>query len=230
MKFSRNRWIKQKDISGTYLVPGGRWLLVGGRDGSVTAYDLDASTITGRPLIPRDDQEKPQPVHHISIDVDSPNQTSNLTFTMALSAAVHFCETCNICDTIYITNLSPASSPFPLKIHFWQVMLTGHSTEAQLTASQLRSIQAHDTSYIPGVAMRGNIYARIHARQDLSYIEVFDWEQSTSSAHCKTIIFPGMEIVRLYFSVFVFTDDIPIFRMLSASFQMIGFWHFQKNM
>jgi len=97
MKCSRNRWVTQKDIGCTYLVPGGRWLLVGGLDGSVTAYDLDASSITGRPLTPPDDQDKRQPICRIVIDIDSPDQSPNLTFTMALSVGVPFCETCNIC-------------------------------------------------------------------------------------------------------------------------------------
>jgi hypothetical protein len=49
----------------------------------MTAYDLDAATIPGRPLIAPDDR---LPIHYIAIDMDSPKQSPNLTFTMALSS------------------------------------------------------------------------------------------------------------------------------------------------
>ena len=82
-KFTRNRLVSQSDSQSSYFVPGGRWLLVGSLDGSMTVYDLDAATISGRPLIAPDDQ---LPIHYIAIDIDSPKQSPNLTFTMALSS------------------------------------------------------------------------------------------------------------------------------------------------
>ena len=80
--FIRDRWVSQSDIESSYFVPGGRWLLVGALDGSMTAYDLDATTIQGRPLIAPNHQVA---IHYIAIDIDSPKQSPNLTFTMALS-------------------------------------------------------------------------------------------------------------------------------------------------
>ena len=73
-----------------------------------------------------------------------------------------------LCRQLFITvsstilaveyDLSSSASSSPLNNHFWRVTLTGHSTEAQLTADHLRSIQAHDTGLIRrGVAMRRNI-------------------------------------------------------------------------
>jgi hypothetical protein len=44
--------------------------------------------------------------------------------------------------------------------------------------------------------MRRNIFARIHEKPYWPYIEVFDWERTTSSSHCKAIIFPGVKTVR----------------------------------
>lgn len=64
-------------------------------DGAVTVYDLDASTITARLLIPRDDQNEPQAIHHIVIEVDPPKQSPSLTFTMVLSTVVHHSKPCN---------------------------------------------------------------------------------------------------------------------------------------
>jgi hypothetical protein len=93
-KFSRNRWVSQANVAGTCLVPGGRWLLVGGEDGGVTTYDLDSPTMMGRSLIMRNDQDEPQPIHRIAIDIDLPKQSPNLTFTMALSPAVQFSKPC----------------------------------------------------------------------------------------------------------------------------------------
>lgn len=40
-----------------------------------------------------------------------------------------------------------------------------------------------------------NVFARIYEQLDWPYIEVLNWEWSTSSAHCKAIIFPGVMIV-----------------------------------
>lgn len=97
MKFSQNRWVSQKNVGAMYLVPGSRWLLAGDHYGAMTAYDLDTSIITARPLIPRDDQSETQPIHHIVIEVDPPKKSPNLTFTMALSTAVHYSKPSNTC-------------------------------------------------------------------------------------------------------------------------------------
>jgi len=142
LKLARSRWINHPGVGASCIVPGGRWLLVGDRYcGSVTTYDLDASTLTRRPLIPRDDQDM-YPVGYIVINVDSEQQSSNLTFTMALSPVM-------------------CSKSSPLKIHIWRVTLTGHNTEARLIANRLCSFQAHDYSFIDGVAMHKNLFARI---------------------------------------------------------------------
>ena len=175
LKFGRDRWIERKDIWTTYLVPGGRWFLICDMDGTVTTYDLDASTITGRLLIPRDEQDTLKlPMYCIAIDVDSSEQSPNLRFTIALSTPLR-----------------------RLNTHFWRATLTGHSTEARLTADHLCSLQAPDTGYISSIAIRRNIIAQIHEQEDMSYIEVYDWELSTPSAHCKGMIFPGVKIVSL---------------------------------
>ena len=89
MKYSHNHLVRQWHVSSAFLVPGGRWLLVGCTDGSMTTYDLDASTLTGRQLIPRNDQCEP---HFVSIDIDSLKQSPNLTFTMTVSPKQHFRE------------------------------------------------------------------------------------------------------------------------------------------
>ena len=87
MKYSRNRWASQWQITTAFLVPGGRWLVVGCVDGSMMTYDLDPATLTGRQSIPRDGEP-----NLVSIDIDSPKQSPNLTFTMAVSPKQHFRE------------------------------------------------------------------------------------------------------------------------------------------
>jgi hypothetical protein len=82
MKYRQNRWIERWNSSTGYLVPGGRWFLIGGEDGSMTTYDLDATVITGTPLIPRDEQD--EPVRYMSIDMDLPKKSPNLTFNMVV--------------------------------------------------------------------------------------------------------------------------------------------------
>ena len=90
MKYSRNRWASQWQITTAFLVPGGRWLVVGCVDGSMTTYD--PATLTGRQSIPRDDHCEP---NLVSIDIDSPKQSPNLTFTMVVSPTLHFRELYN---------------------------------------------------------------------------------------------------------------------------------------
>ena len=101
VKFTRKRQISLQDIGmdhvgEVFLVPGGRWLLVGGLDGSVVACDIDASTLRVTPLIPPDEDR--QWVEFIAIDMKPAKQCSNLTFTMALSPASHLGE-----HSIYLT-------------------------------------------------------------------------------------------------------------------------------
>lgn len=98
VKFTRNRWIRRRGVTATYLFPGSRWLLAGNQYGAITVYDLGASAITERPLIPRDDQNEPQAIHHIVIEVDPPKQSPNLTFTMALSTAMHYGKPYSTCS------------------------------------------------------------------------------------------------------------------------------------
>lgn len=95
MKYRRNRWIKRWNSITGYLVPGGRWFLVGGEDGSMTAYDLDATVITGTPLIPRDAQD--EPVRYIAIDIGVPKQSPNRTFNLAVLACMQYSKPCSIC-------------------------------------------------------------------------------------------------------------------------------------
>ena len=63
----------------------------------------------------------------------------------------------------------------------------------------LSSIQIHDASVVRDIAIRKNISAQFHVRHDLFYIEVFGWQQSTSSSHCKAVFFLGIRVVRYIF-------------------------------
>lgn len=56
VKPSRDRTIDHRGAAGVCIVPGGRWLLVGGMvRGAVTVYDLEAEKPTGESLIPPDE-------------------------------------------------------------------------------------------------------------------------------------------------------------------------------
>jgi hypothetical protein len=93
VKLARTRRICQECIGTACIVPGGRWLLVGGeRCGSVTVYDLNAPVLTGRFLFPPDDTDR-QPVKHIAIEATSEQEFSTLCFTMALSPHYHNSKT-----------------------------------------------------------------------------------------------------------------------------------------
>jgi hypothetical protein len=89
VNLARSRHIRQQSIGTACIVPGGRWLLVGDeRCGSVTVYDMDAPVLTGRILIPQDDEHR-QPVEHIAIEADWEQKSSTFSFTMALSPFYH---------------------------------------------------------------------------------------------------------------------------------------------
>lgn len=82
LKSTRIRTIEYPAPGGAFIIPGGRWLLVGDQKGSVLVYDLDVSPITKIVLIPQDPEEKLTGL--IAIDVHSTpgeNLTFNLTAT-----------------------------------------------------------------------------------------------------------------------------------------------------
>jgi hypothetical protein len=98
VKITQSRFYREPHtlIGAACIVPGGRWLLVGDAErGSIMVYDLDASTLTGRLLIPPDGEGE-QPAGHIVIEVDSEQQSSRLSFTMALMPYFHDSKT-SIC-------------------------------------------------------------------------------------------------------------------------------------
>jgi hypothetical protein len=73
-----------------------------------------------------------------------------------------------------------------------------------------------------------NVIAQKAFRCNFHYIDIFDWEQLSPSAHCKAAIFPRGKIVHEHIA-FLALNDMTILRRLSASFQMITFWHFRPH-
>ena len=140
--------------------------------------------LKGSPLIsPAEDK---QPVHHFTINIDWCNKTSNLTFTMALSAfdALYFSMPPNCLSESWL--ISPSGLLYLLKFHILQVSLMGQNTKAQLTANHLWTIVAHNDSCIDGVALHKK-FACIHSQCNPCYIEVFGWEQSTPLGYWKAV-------------------------------------------
>lgn len=174
-KPTRNRRMTKLTTSAVCLVPGGRWLLVGSRDGSVTAYDLDASTLNGKLLLQLEVGLK---IDRICIGDD--DGSSILPFTMAISQAGQDARSDDQSESM---------------IHIWAVTLAGHGREAYLKASHLRSFQVHDAMDIHSVALRKHLFGRIirTAQSFIQYIETFDWTKSSSSSHCKFVVCRGGE-------------------------------------
>lgn len=83
VEYTRIRKTTGSLVGATFIIPGGRWLLVGDQEGGMLAYDLNASPMTKTVLIPRDGDE--QPINMITIDIHSDTGSRNLTFTMAIS-------------------------------------------------------------------------------------------------------------------------------------------------
>ncbi|RDB18718.1 hypothetical protein Hypma_014706 [Hypsizygus marmoreus] len=170
-KLTRTSQFKQKEVTGIFLVPGGRWLLVGSENGSVMAYDMDAPTVAPKLLIPPETLQDQQPVYNMSISQDL--SSSKLTFTLSLSPCAQY-----------------ANSLLLLRIHIWRIILHGHGAQAHLRANRLNNFQAHDVGVITRTAIHDNHFGRIirnNARS--SSIDVFDWAKSTSETHHKATIF-----------------------------------------
>lgn len=119
-----------------------------------------------------------------------------------------------------------SASSVPLKFDFWQVVLTSHSTEAQLIATYLSSIKMHDFGIVRGIAIYINIFSQIHLRGDLSYVEV----SIGNNQRLRHIVKPSYSRSRREDCSFIFF--LPrnfwwhLFRTPFASFPVIGFWHF----
>lgn len=119
------------------------------------------------------------------------------------------------------------SASSPLEIHVWWITLTGHNTEALLIASHVNSFQAHNQYIdIHSAAVHKNLFAHMIFWPHYFYIEIFDWKWLLSSAHCKAVIFPSVEIMSLKLPFFRLLK-INVFRRLYASFRGGDFWHFQ---
>ncbi|RDB22268.1 hypothetical protein Hypma_010710 [Hypsizygus marmoreus] len=170
----QKRWIRHHSTPATFLVQGGRWLLVGGDNGSITAYDLDVSEVSGTELIPPQGTANPQPVRWISIDIEE--TASKLTFTLSLSPRLP---------------QRHAESP-SLNIRIYKVTLCGHGSDAYLTACLLNSFSANEQAKVRSTSLLGRLFVRtmFTTHRNRSYIEVFDWMESTSSLHRRTTIFP----------------------------------------
>ena len=97
-----------------------------------------------------------------------------------------------------------------------------------ISSRSLSSIQIHDFGHIQGIGIYGYLFARNHVL-GVPYIHIFDWEKSTSSSHCKAIIFPDVNIVRSTIATTLFIADAQIFRTRSASIQAIDFLAFSNE-
>ncbi|KAF8885530.1 hypothetical protein BD779DRAFT_1673694 [Infundibulicybe gibba] len=99
------------------LVPGGRWLLAGPAEGTVIVYDLEASEAKTKDLITGLDPTLDCCRAAIHIDKSSPG----LKFNVALA--------------LWCLAAPPGSSVLSI----WNVMLSGHGLDAELTAQELGS-------------------------------------------------------------------------------------------
>ncbi|KAG5649477.1 hypothetical protein H0H81_003595, partial [Sphagnurus paluster] len=150
-------------VSTSALIPGGRWLLVGGHDGSVVVYDLDKSTPQGKVLA----QHPCIALSCIAIDIDIDSPT--LAFIMALAA-------------VYSGHMEDAN------IHMWAVHQVGGGEVAFLEANHLKSFSAHGVRIFHSISLRGRLFGRMSKYRVDDTIELFDWDKSSSSLRCKAVI------------------------------------------
>lgn len=159
------RFIEQRTAFGLCIVPGGRWLLTGSRDGLVTAYDLDSPKPKGVVLVRL---SKFDAILHISVEID--DQAPYLRFTMAV--------------TMHGGLSREAWMP---SIHILAVDLVGHGQDAQLESRPLRSFNAYMLGSTMCLCLRSNLVARL-SFSSAYIVEVFDWKKSSSTTHSKAVI------------------------------------------
>ena len=216
MKFTRIIWINLENVGSSCLVPGGRWLLVGGEDGTMKTYDPDSPTMTRRPLITQDDQDEPDPIHHIAIDTDSLERP---TFTMALQAK-KYSKLCQY-SRLSITDLHQEL--------LLSTLTSGGSLSQHQSPVNGASPMLDWGPWFRIHSRRRNLFARIRILYHRSYIETYDWEKSRSSPHCNAVIILDVVTVRFSIAASLYITDVQIFRILSGSFQVIGSWDFPAN-
>ncbi|KAG6831211.1 hypothetical protein H0H92_012006 [Tricholoma furcatifolium] len=151
-----------KNVSRACLVPGGRWLLIGGGDGAVIAYDLDAPGVQGRLLLELPSSRRIESTC-VAVDGDSPE----FAFTLAIA--------------------SNSRTFRDDSVHVWVVRMHGRGRQAYLEARLLRAFEAPSHGIqVFNLTMRDNLVARImHSGNGACHVDIFDWLQSSSASLCR---------------------------------------------
>ncbi|KAG6918590.1 hypothetical protein DXG01_013393 [Tephrocybe rancida] len=175
-----------RGMTRAYLVPGGRWLLIGTGDGSLLAYDLDAPGVQGRLLLQIPSSRKIESMC-ISIDTESPT----FGFKIAVSSNNRFCrafpfehmapDLTDICTFATVPNDT---------FHIWAVTMIGRGHEAYLQAKALQLFEVPSTSsQVFNTTLLNDLVARImHSGDGTCHIDIFNWRSSSSTALCKQVI------------------------------------------
>ena len=147
-----------------YLVEGGRWLLFASNTGCITYFDLDASKLTERILIP--DQIDGYAKNCIAMAIDRDNDSALLAFKLAVS----FC----LIDT-------PPPYPKAQGVRIWRVelALNGQQRGIGLTAEHLASFPLEPSvTKIFCQSIGGPYVALFIGYENCQQTSIIDWKQA----------------------------------------------------
>jgi len=168
----------------TFLIPGGRWLLVGSMDGLVQCFDLDAPSFIPAVLVPSQFDPNYYANHTMAVEIDL--EAKSFTFNLALV----------ITTVPRRTALGRLHSP--RKIQVWRVTLDeGDHDGVQGFSSRCLCDFSEDREGISGcfsISLRGTKLAYFIKHQNTGlYTTVVDWSRVQDSSDVARQVFMETE-------------------------------------
>jgi hypothetical protein len=171
------------------LLPGGRWLITGCREGNVNFYDLNMEKPVPRPLFQPSPSIKGIEFIAISIDQNAPV----LEFTIVISHS-------GISDWLQNECHGHLGG-----IHVGKARLVGAGPSASLTARSITSIPSiRPHTHVSSLTVSGELIARKTTTERRHHIEIFQWTKCssttlTATSICKQFSFPPVNNSQLDF-------------------------------
>ncbi|KAF9448980.1 hypothetical protein P691DRAFT_775007 [Macrolepiota fuliginosa MF-IS2] len=149
------------------LLPGGRWLITGHREGGVNFYDLNMENPVCQSLFQPSSMKG---IRFIATSID--RGAPVLEFTIAISYS----------GTAGPLQRDPAKNPHGLLggIHVGKAKLTGAGSSATLTARSATSIPLiRPHTHVWTLTISGELIARSTSTEEKNWIEIFQWTKCT---------------------------------------------------
>ena len=160
------------------LIRGGRWFLLGTKDGSILYFDLDELDTKPRELIPSPYSKQPFPTYpHFVVDMD--DTAPELAFNLALIVT-------------HTDNWETPSSCRPYQI--WRIKAVhddqGHVVD--LKPEMLVSFDGSRTGSIASISLRQNILA--YSVRDRQFTTIIHWTEAEGPPWMQQVIPKSFEV------------------------------------